>query len=56
MYAVCEKAKYIARFEVAMLMSLKSAIFWDVMPCSLVKVYSYFKGMYCLHLHGQRVS
>jgi hypothetical protein len=30
-------------------------IFWDVVPCSLVEVYRHFRGMYSLHLQGERV-
>jgi hypothetical protein len=30
---------------------MKSAVFWDVTLHSLVQVYWYFGGMYCLHLH-----
>jgi hypothetical protein len=33
-----------------------TTVFWDVMPCSLVKVYRLFGGAYCLHLQGRGVS
>jgi hypothetical protein len=29
------------------------AIFWDVAPCSLVKVYRRFRGACCLHRQGE---
>jgi hypothetical protein len=35
---------------------LPSTIFWCVTLCSLVEVYWHFRGMYCLHLQGVRVS
>jgi hypothetical protein len=35
---------------------LKSAIFWDIMPCSLLKVNSCFRGTYCFHLQCWRIS
>jgi hypothetical protein len=34
--------------------ALKNAVFWDVMPCSVVEVF--LGTVYCLHLQGQRVS
>jgi hypothetical protein len=36
--------------------NLKSTIFWDIMPCSLLKVNWHFGGTYCLHLRGRRIS
>jgi hypothetical protein len=33
-----------------------NAIFWDLMPYSLVLIYWRFGGTYCLHLHGGWVS
>jgi hypothetical protein len=35
---------------------LKSSVFWDVAPCSPMKVNWCLKGTYCLHLQGRRVS
>jgi hypothetical protein len=29
----------------------KNSVFWEVMPCTPVKVNWYFGGTYCLHLH-----
>jgi hypothetical protein len=31
---------------------LKMAVFWIVSPCSLVRVYQRFRGLYCLHHQG----
>jgi hypothetical protein len=28
---------------------MKMAVFWDIAPCSLVKIDRRFKGAYCLH-------
>jgi hypothetical protein len=35
---------------------MKSSIFWDIMPHSLLKVNQRFRGTCCLHLQGQRIS
>jgi hypothetical protein len=37
-------------------MAMKSSVFWDIMPCSSVKVNQRFGGTYRLHLQGQKVS
>jgi hypothetical protein len=31
-------------------------VFWDITPCSLLKVNQRFRGTCCLHLQGQRIS
>jgi hypothetical protein len=36
-------------FQVLTATSMKMAVFWDVVPCSLVDVYRCFRGTYCLH-------
>jgi hypothetical protein len=33
---------------------MKSIIFWDVMPCSLLSYNRRFRETYCLHLQGRR--
>jgi hypothetical protein len=35
---------------------LKSSIFWDIMPCSLMKVIQLFRGTCHSHLQNQRIS
>jgi hypothetical protein len=35
-----------------MAVSMKMAVFWVVVPCSLVEVYQRFRGTCCLHHHG----
>jgi hypothetical protein len=35
-----------------LMLSRRSRVFWDVMPCSLVEVYRYFRGTLCLLLAG----
>jgi hypothetical protein len=35
---------------------MKSIIFWDITPCSPLKVGRRFGGTYRLHLRGRRVS
>jgi hypothetical protein len=33
--------------------SMKMAVFWVVATCRMVWVYQHFRGLYCLHHHGQ---
>jgi hypothetical protein len=35
---------------------LKSSIFWDITPCSLLKVKRRLGGIYRFHLQGRRIS
>jgi hypothetical protein len=35
---------------------MKSIIFWDVTPCSLLRLNQRFGGTYRLHLQGRRIS
>jgi hypothetical protein len=28
---------------------MKTTVFWDVLPCSLVEIYQRLRGAYCLH-------
>jgi hypothetical protein len=39
-------------FEVLAAVSTKMAVFWVVVPCSLVEVYRRFGGPCCLHHQG----
>jgi hypothetical protein len=43
-------------FEVLTAVIMKSTIFWDITPCSLLRVNRRFGGTYCLHLQGRRIS
>jgi hypothetical protein len=43
-------------FEVLTSVVMKSFIFWDITPCSLLKVNRRFGGTCHLHLQGLRVS
>jgi hypothetical protein len=43
-------------FEVLTAVVMKSPIFWDITPCTLLKVNRRFGGTYRRHLRGQRVS
>jgi hypothetical protein len=38
------------------ILKLKSATFWDITPCSPLKINRRFRGTYCLHLQGRRIS
>jgi hypothetical protein len=42
--------------EVLTAMVTKSPIFWDVTPCSPLKVNRHFRGICCLHVLGWRIS
>jgi hypothetical protein len=44
-----------AGFEVFTAMVMKTSIFWDIMPCSPVKVNRLFEGKN-LHLQGLRIN
>jgi hypothetical protein len=43
-------------FEVLTVVVMKSSIFWDITPCSLLKVNRRFGGTYRLHLQDRRIS
>jgi hypothetical protein len=43
-------------FEVLTAVVIKSFIFWDITPCSPLKVSRLFGRTYRLHLHGRRIS
>jgi hypothetical protein len=43
-------------FEVLTAVVMKSSIFWDITPCSLLKVNRGFGGTYRHHLQGRRIS
>jgi hypothetical protein len=47
---------HIARFEVLILVTMKSTIFCNVTPCSLAGVHWHFRGTYCLHHQSQKVG
>jgi hypothetical protein len=38
-----------------LIQSMKSTVFWDVIPGSLIEVHQCLGGAHCLHLQGQRV-
>jgi hypothetical protein len=43
-------------FEVLRAMVMKSSIFWDITPCSSLKVNLCFGGKFRLHLQGRGIS
>jgi hypothetical protein len=43
---------YLLRFQVLMAANMKFRVFWDVAPCSYVKVDRIFRCAYCLHNQG----
>jgi hypothetical protein len=43
------KVVYFSRIQILMAASTKIAVFYTVMPCSLVEVYQCFRDTYCLH-------
>jgi hypothetical protein len=42
--------------EVLVVLVMKSAIFWDITPCSPLKVNRRFGGTYDLHHQGRKIS
>jgi uncharacterized protein YjiK len=49
-------ANFHVGFEVLTAVVMKSTIFWDIKPCSPLKVNRFFGGKYRLHLQGRRIS
>jgi hypothetical protein len=47
---------YTAGFEVLTAVVMKSTVFWDITPCSPLKVNRHFGGAYRLHLKGRTIS
>jgi hypothetical protein len=43
-------------FEVLTAVVMKNTIFWDITPCSPLKVNQHFGGTYSLQLQGRRIS
>jgi hypothetical protein len=39
----------IMRFRVLIVMTMKVAVFWGVLPCGLIKIDRHLEGTYCLH-------
>jgi hypothetical protein len=50
------KRKTLRRFEVLTAVVKKSSVFWDITPCSPLKVNRPFEGTCRLHLQGRRIS
>jgi hypothetical protein len=44
------------RFEVLIVVTVKSTVFLDVTPYSMVEFYRQFRRKYCLCFQGQRVN
>jgi hypothetical protein len=45
--------KELVIFEVQTAIGTKMAVFWVVVPCSLVEIYQRFRGSCCLHHQGK---
>jgi hypothetical protein len=45
----------LVRFQALMATNMRTAVFWDVAPCSLVDTDQRFRGAYCLHHQGDGV-
>jgi hypothetical protein len=50
------KPFHLIRFEVLIAVVMKVSIFWDITPCSPLKVNGRFGGTCRLHIQGQRIS
>jgi hypothetical protein len=46
----------VLRLEVLTPVVMKGSIFWDITPCSPLKINRCFWGTYSLHLQGRRIS
>jgi hypothetical protein len=53
---LANNSKSTVRFQVLMAVSMKMAVFWVVVPCSLVEVYQCFTGACCLHHQRNELS
>jgi hypothetical protein len=49
-------AHHYVGFEVLTAVVMKSSVFWDITPCSPLKVNRHFGGTYRLHLQNIRIS
>lgn len=49
------KYLYIVRSKARVLTTMKTAVFWNVMPCGLVGVDWHFRGTCCIYHLGRRV-
>jgi hypothetical protein len=56
MHIVSKSVLSYAKFQVLTAESMKTAVLWDVPPCSLVKTDRRFRGAYRLHLQGDASS
>jgi hypothetical protein len=56
-YSACQHlTTRFVEFEVITAVVMKSTIFWDITPCSLLKVNRRFGGTYRLYIQGRRIS
>jgi hypothetical protein len=44
------------RFEILTVVVMKSTVFWDITPCSPLKVNRHFGGKYRLHIQDRKIS
>jgi hypothetical protein len=54
-YGKIQKYIYHVGFELLMVVTMTSTVFWDVIWCSLVEICWHSTGTYCLHLYAWRV-
>jgi hypothetical protein len=53
---LCHRPVLDVRFLVPTAVKIHVVVFWVVAPCNVVVGYQRFGGLYCLHLHGIRIS
>jgi hypothetical protein len=56
LWNICNHLPDCVGFEVLTAVFMKSSTFWDVTPCSLLKVNWCFGRICCLHLQGRKIS
>jgi hypothetical protein len=54
LYYPISKWLFLLGFEVLTAVVMKSTIFWDITPCSLLIVNQHFRGTFRLHLQGRK--
>jgi hypothetical protein len=55
-YIIKYKYNFVAFEEVLTAVVMKSNIFWNITPCSPLKINRSFGGTYHLHLQGRKIS
>jgi hypothetical protein len=50
-----KQGKYRAGFEILTAVVMKNPLFWDIMPCSPLKINRGLRDIFSFHLEGRRI-